>query len=106
MIDGLTIAMIVVAIILCVIVAWLYIIQQNKKPIKVQLKQEHAPSYQESASSYRSVEKKTITKPTKPFHPEILTDYKINTRMGTTFKGNAKSPEEIQEDQRKRDWNN
>ena len=106
MIDVLTIAMVVVAIILCANVAWLYLKRPEKKSIKRQLHQEYGPPYQEDTSSYQSVEKKTISKPTKPFHPELLKDYKINTHTGTTFKGNAKTHDEIKNDQRKRDWNN
>ena len=106
MIDGLTIAMAIVAIILCVFTVWLYYRGRNKKPMKILSKQDCLPSNQEYVPSYRSIEKKTISKPTKPFHPELLKDYKINAHTGTTFKGDAKTPDEIKNDQRKKDWNN
>lgn len=106
MIDNLTIAMAIVAIILCAIVAWLYLKKPYKQIKKNQKKQEHIPFFHNDMQSYRGADKKTISKPVKPFHPELLTDYKTSARGGTTFKGNAKTPEEIRNDQRKNDWNN
>lgn len=107
MIDSLTIGMIIIALILCAIMAWLYLKKPEKKPKKVQIKQEYTPSYQTPSASFPSIEKKTGKKPMKPFHPELLTDYKINSKSGaTSFKGNAKTSEEIRDEQRKNDWNN
>jgi flagellar basal body-associated protein FliL len=46
--------------------------------------------------------KKHAKKPMKPFHPEVLTGYKIKERQ-VTFKGNSKTYEERKQEQMEKD---